>query len=376
MDGLVCVVTMRQLVLLLSTLTGACGDNVHVKPDASGVIAFEPAPHVPMPLILPHAGMVLSSVGLITLTFDGYADRGAVERFGDSVLGSEWFRAVCHEYEVDGGRQLATGSLGPAPASITRDDIVTRVRTAMDGGLVPQAGDPPALYLVYVPPGVARGADLQRIHGYHDTIDRGTDRVALAVVFDDGRGISATTTAAARALVDAATNPYLPPHDGFYADPPMSDPWSLVRGEIADLCAGEEPTVDLGWSLPRIYSNRAATAGYAPCTPADGDAVWTNVTAEPSQLRTAPRGSSVQFTLTGWSTAPTADWRLRVEATELSTLTIAQMHPLLSNDTINNNTSVTLTLQVPRGIGSGAFGGVVIESGPSAHPWVVGFVVE
>jgi hypothetical protein len=376
MDGLVCVHDMRQLVLLLLAGLEACGDNIALHPDASGPAAFESAPHVPMPLMLPHAGTVLTTVGLVTLTFDGYPDRTAVEAFGAAVFDSTWFADVCAEYGVVGGRQLRAGSLGPAPTSLARTDLPGLIASAMARGLAPLPGDPDVLYLIYAPPSVARGADVARAKSFHDTVIVHGTHAAVAVVFDDGVGLGATTTTAARALVDAATNPYAPPSDGFYADPPVSDPWSLVRGEISDLCAGEPPVIEAGWTLPRVYSNRAATSGYSPCAPQSTDEAWTNVTAEPSQLRTAPRGSAIMYTLTGWSTAPVADWRIRIEAAERSNLSIGQMRPLLSGDTINNNTQVTLTLQVPKGIVSGTFGGVVVESGPSAHPWVVGFIVE
>jgi hypothetical protein len=327
-----------------------------------------------MPRILPHGGWVLSTFGLVTLTFDDYAPRAQVEAFGEAVVTSTWIATVCAEYGVRGGSHATHGSLGRAPPMLSRGDIAARVRALMTSGLGPQPGDPPLIYLVYVPPDVARAADLSR--SYHEMIVAAGARATIAVALDDSAGIEATTIAAARELINAATNPYAPPFDGFYADPPMTDPWSLVRGEVADLCAGEAPVSESGWALPRVYSGSAADAGRAPCAPFLGDDEWTNVTAEPSQVRTAARGSVLAFTLTGWSTRPVADWEIRTEAAERSALTAPQMRPTLSSGTINNNTSVTLRLQVPRTAPSGVFGGVVVASGPSAHPWVVGFIVE
>jgi hypothetical protein len=52
------------------------------------------------------------------------------------------------------------------------------------------------------------------------------------------------------------------------------------------------------------------------------------------------------------------------------------MNPQLSSTTINNNTTVTLTLHAPREASQGTIGGVYILSGTNEHPWAVGFVVE
>lgn len=373
--ALVCVVSMRQLGLMLSVGLWACGDNLPDVPDEPGKpTSFKTAPHAPMPRVLPHAGWVLARFGLVTLTFDGYAPRAEVEAFGDAVVGSTWLATVGLEYGVSEGVPAGTGTLGPAPASLSRAEIASRVRALVTRGPGPTPGAPPLIYLVYVPPGVARGPDLTR--DYHEMLSTAGGRAVIAVVLDDGAGITSTTLAAARELVNAAANPYAPPLDGYYADPPMTDPWSLVRGEVADLCAGEEPVAEGGWAFPRVYSSTAAISGRAPCAPFDGDDEWTNVTAAPSQLRTAARGSVLSFTLTGWSTRPVPDWEIRTEAAERSDLTSLQMHPTLSSGTINNSTNVTLKLQVPRTAPSGAFGGVVVASGPSAHPWVVGFIVE
>ena len=64
-----------------------------------------------------------------------------------------------------------------------------------------------------------------------------------------------------------------------------------------------------------------------------------------------PPGSTVTFTLTGWSTAPTADWKISVDAAYNSDLTAMQTKPQLSADMINNGKTVTLTLTVPAGDG-------------------------
>jgi hypothetical protein len=52
------------------------------------------------------------------------------------------------------------------------------------------------------------------------------------------------------------------------------------------------------------------------------------------------------------------------------------MSPVLSDDMINNSTSVLLTLHAPETAESGAPGGVYVLSGENVRPWAVGFIVQ
>jgi hypothetical protein len=331
-----------------------------------------------MPLVLPHAGTVLSHVQLVTMTFDNDAARPQREAFGDLIVGSDWYKSVGLEYGLYPGTHAGKISLGPAPASITRDDIAQRLKQLLAGDLKPKptATGNQVLYMVYVPPGVARGAGLVNVRGYHDMFLFDTVRVPFVVVLDDGSDLAAMTLNAAHQLINAATNPYAPPMDGYYADPPKNDPWSLIRGEVADLCEGEDPVLEQGTVLPRVYSNSGVTTGKSPCKPFVPDDTWSDVTAEPSMIQNVRRGGSVTFRLTGWSTRELPDWMLSARAADFSQLTFAEMNPEFSDQTINNRTSVTLTLYAPANAPSGATGGVYVLSGAQVHPWAVGFKVQ
>ncbi len=372
---------MRRVLAALSACLGACGDNSIPTPDANeGPPPFETAPHVAMPRVFGHSNTVLSNVQLVTLTFQDYPDRENVEAFGDMVVNSSWLRSVGFEYDVLAGTHLQKVVLGPAPASVTRDEIATLIKNA----LMTHAAPPPAptgnqvLYLLYVPPTVTRGVDLTGLRGYHDVIMLDRVQVPIAVVLDDGTGLAALTRTAGHQLIEAATNPYSPPTDGYYADLPISDPWSLVTGELADLCDGEPPVAmeGSGFMVPRVYSNQAASSGAPPCTPAEPGQPWFDVSADPARMQVVHRGGSVTFVLTGWSTQPVPDWGLRTRAADFSKLTEDELRPEFSSTTINNNVKVTLTLHAPLGADYGAASGVYVLSGPDAHPWTVGFVVQ
>ena len=232
------------------------------------------------------------------------------------------------------------------------------------------------LYLLYVPPTVMRGTGLGG-RSYHEMhmLDGGV-RFPIAVVLDNGGGAAPTSMMAAHQVTNAVTDPYGPPTDGYYADPPKTDPWSLVRGETGDLCEGEDPFLEGGFAYPRVYSNRAAMASMPPCQPFRTDDAWSDVTAEPSQIQMIPANGSVKFRLTGWSTSPVPDWQIRVQPADVSQLSLDEMNPQLSSTSINNATTVTLTLHAPREASQGTIGGVYILSGQNGHPWAVGFAVQ
>jgi hypothetical protein len=168
------------------------------------------------------------------------------------------------------------------------------------------------------------------------------------------------------------------PSDGWYADPPESDPWSVVRGEVADLCeqAPAQPLDDEHPALlvPRVYSNRASTTG--PCVPAAADEIWVDVTADPTRIPSVPRGGEVLFRLTGWSTQQTFDWPVTVLETETSGLSYLAMSPELNVTGINNAHRAVLILHAPSNADIGQVGAVYVLSGPSHNPWPVAFRVE
>jgi hypothetical protein len=368
---------MRRLLAVLSACLGACGDNLSPSPDAA-VVAFEPAPHASLPLVIGHSNTVLSHVELVTITYSDYALRDDVEAFGDAVIDSAWYNLVGAEYNVFGGTQATKVELGPAPASLSRSEIEAQIQQVLSAA-APGTINSNVLYMLYVPPTVLRGTGLVDVRSFHEILLHDRVRVPIAVVLDNGAGLDATTVTAAHLLIDAATNPYDPPNDGYYADPPETDPWTLVAGEVADLCEGEAPVPlddQLRFMVPRVYSNRAAANGDPPCKPFAPDDSWSDVTAEPPQIQTIPRGGSVTFELTGWSTRPLPDWTLLTQRTEVSTLSTDEMAPELSSPTINNNQKVMLTLHAPATAGIGATGGIYVLSGPTRHPWAVGFIVQ
>jgi len=367
---------MRRFTIVVSACLCACGDNLGIAPDAMPDAGpFETAPHIPMPMVFPHAGTVLSRVQLVTVTFEGYAARADVEAFGDLVVNSSWYAAAGAEYNVGPGAHVEKLVLGPAPAALTRDAIRAQIASLVADSTLTAPSDG-LLYLLYVPPSVAF-TDPRGARSYHEALKlSGSIKVPFAVVIDDGGGLMSTTVAAAHQLINAATNPFEQPRDGYYADPPVNDPWSLVLGEVADLCDGETPIIEGGFAMPRVYSNDAVIAGKSPCKPFVPDDSWNDVSPKPSQMPVVLPGDAVTFQLTGWSTREIPDWQLSTHVADRSDFTLSEMNPELSNDMINNKSQVTLTLHVPADAASGTTGGVFVLSGANVHPWAIGFIVD
>jgi hypothetical protein len=370
---------LRRGAIALACLAG-CGDNIS-PPDATVVAGFVPAPHVPLPRVAPHSGTVVAAVQLVTITYADDAQRAQLESFADAMLASPWYAQVGAEYGIHAGTQLAPVHLDHSPASLSRADIASDLAALAASGQAP----PPVadlthqvVYVLYVPSTVSRAAELAA--SYHTTITVNGLAVPVAVVIEDPTDFTATMVAAARVILNAASDPYPVPRDGFYADPPSTDPWSLVPAEIADLCAGDPPVaVDSThpqFLVPRVYSNHAAAAGGSPCTPTASGDQWNDVSADPPQLQPVAPGGQATFEIVGWSTQQMPDWRLTIQAAERSALSTAELAPVLDRDTINNDQQVTLTLHVPLDARLGEIGGVTLVSTPSGHLWTVGVVVS
>lgn len=382
---LVSGLAMWRLVPAFVACLTACGDNRDGPPEPEiDAGPWQTAPHAPLPIVYPHTSTVLSSLQLVTVTYAGY-DAAGVLAFSDALVSSSWYRTIGAEYGMTSATAAQHVTLATLPSSVTRGAIAAQIidRVTHDPTVLKPAFDNnQVLYLVYVPPTAHRSPATAVLHGYHEMLTAtgvspaGAVRFPIAVVFDDGN-LGSTTMQAAHQVIDAVTNPYVPPHDGWYADPPKTDPWCLVRREIADLCEGEAPFPDphVGFQFPRVYSNVAARTGVPPCMPRMAGDVWSDVTAEPSQIQMISVNGEIKFRLTGWSTDPLPDWKLHVRAAESSNLTIDEMDPHFApSDSINNDVTVTLTLRAPPD-SAGATGAVEVLSGANQHPWAVAFVV-
>jgi hypothetical protein len=360
---------------------------------------FHTAPHTPLPTLDAHDGVVLDQPELVTITFPGYSHRAEVEAFGDFVGGSQWLKTVGTEYGV-GPASQARKVVWPtaAPANLTDQELRMLLAQGITDGTLPA---PPAtgnrvVYLVYWPStavldATSAGAGVVCLRGsfhsagglftagYHESAPTPAGgRVPYAVIGDCDDSIDEITSTASREIIGCGTNPYEVDLSGYLLDPKPGDPWlmNVDNGEAGYMCEREPLLHEGGYALHRSWSNAAATAGTQPCIPADAGEIYESVSASPASIVPATAGSTVSWTLTGWSTAETSDWTLRTARPDGSDFAIAELAPVLSRTTINNGKTVTLTMTVPATARAAEYGGLDLLSGDHDHVWPVAFVVK
>ena len=379
-----------MLVLAAVALAGACETSA----------PFMTFAHTALPVIDGHEKRVLPSAQIVTVTFPGYAHTAEVEAFGDFIGGSAWLKTVGAEYGVGPAthkQKLVWPSA--SPDRYTDQDLRKMLTTAISDGTLPAptAGANALAILVYVPAtsildATAAGGGVICLQGsfhtagglftagYHESFlaPDGT-RVPYAVIGDCTSELDEITEAATRELIGMITNPYEVDNTGYLFETVPTDPWlfNLDNGEVGYFCSGEQTHADEGgFTLHRSWSNAAAKAGQEPCVPVPADDVYTNVSADPETLVSAAPGTTLSFQLTGWSTAPTAEWGLLLSRPDGVDYTVARIAAKLSAGSINNGKIVTLTMTVPSTAKSGEYGGVNVLSGPNERVWPVGFTVK
>ena len=171
-------------------------------------------------------------------------------------------------------------------------------------------------------------------------------------------------------LIEAITDPTPAPYGlPGYAFDDLTNPWSYSWGEVADVCflSPAYEGAD-GLSATRVWSNSAALLSTgSPCIPTPAGEIYMNVSVDPAGTAIVHPDSShdqtVTFTLNGWSTGAVADWAVNADSNGFQTFSPRVM---LNGDgspiAMNNGTSATLTVNIPRGTPSDSFAGVMVYS--------------
>jgi hypothetical protein len=291
-----------------------------------------------------------------------------------------------------GAATRAVHLTGPAIAAGTNmkgGDIKSYLAALATGDAAP---DGHSVYLMFLPPGVGildnNGQPIGGCVGFHfANFDSQGD--IWAVIKRCGQPGQAQTDdetylashEIAEGCADAAAGkgwslPFAPSGTPVW----MQDVWAVGEGhEAADLCQGAGSTPQGNFSYSRIWSNAAAAAGRDPCVPALAGP-YANVSTE-AQWVSATAGEEVAIAVTGWSSAPIADWSVQAGIRSASRRGFAVG---FGGDagvaTINNDTQQLLHVTVPSDAGAGDY---VIVRLLSAQPaaateqaiWVVGVYV-
>jgi hypothetical protein len=256
-----------------------------------------------LPRVVYQGGPFLRRPRVVTVTFagDDPAIVALLERFGETIADTPWWRESVAGYCAAEGDCIGSGRLGRAvrleeklPARIHGVDVAALLRREAAAGRFGPL-DPDSVLLVYLPAGVTL------FDAFHEHFcDGGPRAFHRSLRWDGGvNGYSvvarcgdeaATTATASHELVEIATNPNTQKR-GF-----AIEPHSSYAGFVA---AGVEPmdpcgilTRDTNWTLAdgfavqRAWSNRAAALGLDPCGGAAG---------EPSYVALVPRQPLVRL---------------------------------------------------------------------------------
>jgi hypothetical protein len=240
--------------------------------------ASYPAPHPGMPQIPRNGGVVLHDPTLVSVTFPGDPLAAKIQAFGEQVGNLAWWSTVHADYGVGPARSGGHVAIATAPPAVIMDSQVQAwVVARIADGTLPAPTDQ-TVYTIYYPASTSvrfdasegGGASCQLFLGYHSVLDvtfQGrTLPVAYAVINRCG-DLDMLTRTASHEFTEASTDPH--PIDGANAGyvTLVDNAWTWLGGENADMCAGVSPVSEGGWSLTRVWSNRAAALGAQPCVP-------------------------------------------------------------------------------------------------------------
>jgi hypothetical protein len=320
--------------------------------------SFTEAAHPNVPQLISLNGPIMRTPHIVLITFEGDTERLDLESFVSRLGTSTWWTEAVGEYGV--ASPTATFVRAPTLSSTSLDD--TKVNqfftdNLKSGGLL-GAFDPNAIYVLALASGVSitttiaglTGHSCIEFGGFHSETVVGGQAVVFAAIPRCGAypppplhtltGIDLLTYAMAHELVEAVVDPHPMSQPGYVVQRDTGSAIGLATGpENADMCvmidSPEVKPADLGYDVPRAWSNAAASAGHDPCAPAPVRPYF-NVVAVMPDLITVPDpydlshtkttqtqglhlapGDSRTISLTLYSDAPTDAWSLDAVNTEL-----------------------------------------------------------
>ena len=362
------------------------GDAFFVRPDAfvppndAWSPAFAIAPHGPETILPDQGGPHITHPQLVVITYADDPRRASIEAHARWLVSSRWLTSVGAEYGVGAGSILgiveradnAPSTIsGPAIAASISAGIANRTLPAPSGGALDAV-----IYIAYFPAqttitDMLLGTSCAPFAGYHE-----------AGAMPDGRrfiyAVVATCMTPTMWLTDVEQQQLTAAHEVIEAatdaDPinapalqlstmsgPLS-PWAAVGGEVADLCELRQGPFafarESGFIGSLVWSNAAARLGDRdPCAPSDVAVPYYAVSVTPDSAQPVAAGSSTTFDVLGWSTAPVASFGVGAFGFRASTSpTFFMPDATIDRSTLNNGLHATLTIRVPPGTPSGAYG--------------------
>ncbi len=255
-----------------------------------------PAPTGPKPKVENAGGSVLKAPHIIPVFFPGDALQTQLMDFLTKLAPSQFLSANVSEYGVGAttiGAPVVMAS--NPPTSLNTNSMETYVAT----NVIPKAAsDANSLFVIFIPATtfVTLGGSSQTckdVGGYHESTTGGK-QVAYAIVprcakFGNmNNPLDITTSSTTHEIVEAMTDPYpnqSPAYNTLDANHLL---WEYMLGgaEIGDMCAQSLHSfglnAELGYTVQRSWSNKAAAASHDPCVPQATGEVYFNAIYEPT----------------------------------------------------------------------------------------------
>lgn len=372
------------LALLAATACGGGGSGTPLDAPVVPVDAFPTAAHTPYPQLPDQGGPRLASPQLITVTFASDARAPMLEAFATWIVGSSWLTSVGAEYGISHGAIAGVAHRPETPpAMLTSAEIEAYLAAGVTDGSIPKPAAPhtlaDALYIVYYPAttaitttfvnGIVKRSCVD-FGGYHGEVHSGGLDFAYAAIPTCAgavQGLTALETVemiVSHEVIEAATDARPISAPAFQVRPDPADPWATTfefEVEDGDLCEAPSRFVrEAGFVAQRSWSNAAAAAGGEPCVPVDPALPAFGVTAAPTGVPRAAPGTTTDFTLTGWSTGPVADWKLTAQIFGGGGNLATRPRVTFSTPMVNNGGTAIAHVVLPAGAVSGVTWGIVL----------------
>ncbi len=291
---------------------------------------FATAKHSPLPQMPQNGGQEpLAKVDFVSVSFADTPDDSDIAKFGDWLVTSSYWTTIGKDYGVGPGTHQHVRISDSTPDSVIDSEFAQFVDSKIAGGQLPQVSQ--GVYAFFLS-GATTVTNEAGAGGWHNRSPQGHDyAVVLPGCSSDPSAIlEQYTFVASHELIEAATDPS--PISGY--------DFGFGEGEVGDVC--DVVTTAGGYTVPTIWSNSAAAKGGDPCVPAQS---LPYISVDPSMAKVSlpqTKDSSVDVTLTGWSTEQVGDWLLQVTVNGSQAVT-AKLDPK-ATDLLDNGETVELTI--------------------------------
>jgi hypothetical protein len=298
-----------------------------VEAEAEVAHAGHPAFQPNVPTVISHGGPTLKHPRIVTVTWEGDANRDVYEKFGDEIGDTRYWRDNTAEYGV--GKAVSGTQnhvhISPAITTIADDAVDDLVRQSIKNSVSSgwPTPDSDTIYNVFLPPnalmfGSHNGCEFG-IGGYHTdslldpTDDHGGEFLyAVNLNCPAKWDVHTMTLIASHELVESVTDPFPQTHAAYvgFDDAHLAfDMLNQFQDETGDACEFSKSSDFVGsapfaFGLQRNWSNKSALAGHDPCVPRT-NLPYFNVTTFASEMDSI----TVDLTTLGDSAHTTAGYK-------------------------------------------------------------------